>query len=77
MATIEGAVMNNRFAYLPRLLAHLLLLPFVLLWVPAMFALGWARAAIEDLRPARLRPAPAYRVVPASLPPVTRARPYR
>jgi len=44
---------------LPRLLVHLVLLPFVLLWVPLMFAMAWVHEVFEDLRSPPLRPVPA------------------
>ncbi|HLK70566.1 MAG TPA: hypothetical protein VKT19_01300 [Steroidobacteraceae bacterium] len=51
--------MNKPHSQLPRLLLHLWLLPFVLFWVPLLFAMAWLREFYDDLRPAPLRPAPA------------------
>jgi len=68
--------MNKLYAHLPRLLLHLLLLPFVLLWVPLMFAMAWVHEAFEDVvRPARLRPAPVLVPARAGLPPHAGALP--
>jgi hypothetical protein len=73
-AVTKGAIMNKLFADLPRLLAHLLLLPFVLLWVPLMFAMAWIHELFEDLRPTRLRPAPVLLDARSAVPPFARSR---
>lgn len=57
--------MNKLCAHLPRLLLHLLLLPFVLLWIPLMFAMAWVHEAFEDV----VRPAPVPLPTRAALPP--------
>ncbi|HTT03777.1 MAG TPA: hypothetical protein VMF64_00695 [Steroidobacteraceae bacterium] len=65
--------MKKLCADLPRLLVHLLLLPFVLLWVPLMFAMAWVHEVFEDLRPPRLRPAPVLLPAHSALPPFARS----
>jgi hypothetical protein len=69
--------MNKRSIDLSRLLLRLLLLPFVLFWVPVMFAMAWLHELVEDLHPTRLRAAPAYLPMASPLPRLTRAHPYR
>jgi len=73
--------MNKLFAHLPRLLLHVLLLPFVLVWVPLMFAMAWVHEAFDDLmglmRPPALRPAPVLLAVRATRQPLAGARPRR
>lgn len=64
----KGAAMNKLSSDLPRLLLRLLLLPFVLIWVPLMFAMAWVHEVFEDLRPPRLRPAPVLLPTHAELP---------
>ena len=66
--------MNKLSVDLPRLLVHLLLLPFVLFWVPLMFAMAWVHEVFEDLRPPRLRPAPVLLPAHNVLPPLARPR---
>ncbi|HWG76209.1 MAG TPA: hypothetical protein VN660_05380 [Steroidobacteraceae bacterium] len=79
-AVPKGAMMKKLSADLSRLSLQLLLLPFVLVWVPVMFAMAWVHEAFEDLRAPRLRPAPvllpARDGAPAVLPSLAR-RPLR
>jgi hypothetical protein len=60
--------MSKLSADLSHLLLRLLLLPLLLFWVPLMYAMAWVHEAFEDLRPPRLRPAPALLPLQSALP---------